>query len=84
MSTGASFELFEEDPSGTNRRALALSTIPGTRHRSAAFFCAQQAGRALAIVISQDGDVSLFRRLPDGAVLRVGPFALGTGLTVGS
>ena len=33
--------------------------------------------------VSQDGDVSLFRRLPDGGVLRIGPFALGTGLTVG-
>ena len=36
------------------------------------------------MVVSQDGDVSLFRRLPDGTVLRIGPFALGTGLTVGS
>jgi hypothetical protein len=83
MSTGESFALYAEDPSGANRRALPLSTIPGTRHRSAASFCAQQTGRALAIVVSQDGDVSLFRRLPDGAVLRIGPFALGTGLTVG-
>lgn len=82
MSTGESFALYEEDAAGTNRRALLLSTIPGTRHRSAASFCAQQTGRALAIVVSQDGDVSLFRRLSDGGVLRIGPFALGTGLTV--
>ena len=83
MSTGDSFALYAEDANGESRRALPLSTIPGTRHRSAAFFCAQQIGQALAIVVSQDGDVSLFRRLPDGAVLRIGPFALGTGLTVG-
>jgi hypothetical protein len=83
MSTGDSFALYAEDATGENRRALPLSTIPGTRHRSAAFFCAQQTGQALAIVVSQDGDVSLFRRLTDGAVLRIGPFALGTGLTIG-
>jgi len=83
-STTQPFALTAEDTDGTNRRELPLSTIPGTRHRSAAFFCAQQTGQALAIVVSQDGDVSLFGRQRDGSVLRVGPFVLGTGLTVGS
>ena len=77
------FALFAEDVDGTNRRELPLSLIPGTRHRSAASFCAQQTGQALAIVVSQDGDVSLFDGNSDGSVLRIGPFVLGTGLTVG-
>jgi hypothetical protein len=76
------FPLSAEDIDGNNRRELSLSAIPGTRHRSAAFFCAQQPGQALAIVVSQDGDVSLFGRLPGGSVVRIGPFILGTGLTV--
>ena len=59
---------FAEDVDGTNRRDLPLSLIPGTRHRSAASFCAQQTGQALAIVVSQDGDVSLF----DGNRGRIG------------
>ncbi len=77
------FSLLAEDVDGTNRRELPLSSIPGTRHRSAASFCAQQAGQALAIVVSQDGDVSLFDGNADGSVLRIGPFVLGTGLTAG-
>jgi|GEM_PF-6257269 hypothetical protein len=52
------------------------------RHRSAALFCAWQAGQALAIVVSQDGDVTLFGRQDDGAVRRIGPYALGVGLAV--
>jgi hypothetical protein len=53
------------------------------RHRSAALFCAQQAGVALAIVVSQDGDVTLFGRQPaDGYVRSIGPFALGVGIGV--
>ena len=35
-------------------------------------------------VVSQDGDVTLFGRRKDGSVLRMGPFALGTGLAVGA
>jgi hypothetical protein len=77
------FALVAEDVDGTNQRELPLSLIPGTRHRSAASFCAQQPGQALAIAVSQDGDVSLFDGNPDGSVLRIGPFVLGTGLTVG-
>jgi len=52
------------------------------RHRSAALFCARQQGQALAIVVSQDGDVTLFGRQKDGVVRRKGPYALGVGLAV--
>lgn len=68
----------EEGPT----RTLLLSEIPGMRHRSAALFCASQTGQALAIVVSQDGDVTLFGRQDDGAVRRIGPYALGVGLAV--
>jgi hypothetical protein len=77
------FPLLAEDPGGDTKHDLPLSTIPGTRHRSAAMFCAQQPGHAFAIVISQDGDVSLFSRRLDDSVLRIGPFAFGAGLAVG-
>jgi len=77
------FPLLAEDPDGDTKHDLPLSAIPGTRHRSAAMFCAQQPGRAFAIVISQDGDVSLFGRHLDDSVLRVGPFAFGAGLAIG-
>lgn len=52
----------------------------GNRHRSAAFFCARQKGFALALVVSQDGDVSLFARKRKGGVLKIGPFELGVGV----
>jgi hypothetical protein len=63
-------------------RELSLSEIPGMRHRSAALFCAQQTGQALAIVVSQDGDVTLVGRQDDGVVRNIGPFALGVGVGV--
>jgi hypothetical protein len=83
-------ELLQEEASPTfeakDRTAqpasLSMSAIPGMRHRSAAQFCMQHEGQALAIVVSQDGDVSLFGRQPDGSVMRIGPFALGVGLGV--
>ena len=75
--------LMAEEPEGHGAHELSLSAFPGTRHRSAVMFCAQHPGQALAIVISHDGDVSLFGRRPDGSVLRIGPFALGAGLAVG-
>lgn len=63
-------------------RPLELGEIPGMRHRSAALFCARQQGQALAIVVSQDGDVTLFGRQNDGVVRHKGPYALGVGLAV--
>ena len=77
-----------EEPSETSDsgpglpQPLSLATLTGMRHRSAAAFCANQPGQALAIVVSQDGDVSLFGRRDDGTVHRIGPFALGIGLSV--
>jgi len=44
----------------------------GTRHRSAARFCAAVPG-AVAVVISQDGEMREFTRLPDGRVAVCGP-----------
>jgi hypothetical protein len=71
---------FDADEAPT--QPLGLSEIRGMRHRSAAMFCNQQPGQALALVVSQDGDVTFFGRQPDGVVRRIGPFALGVGLGV--
>lgn len=82
------FAIVQEEASSTSEAGprtagtLKLSDIAGMRHRAAALFCRQQEGQALAIVISQDGDVFLFGRKPTGDVLRIGPFALGVGLGV--
>ncbi len=54
----------------------------GMRHRSAAQFCSNQKGQALAIVVSQDGDVTLVGRRDDGSVHKIGPFALGIGVAM--
>lgn len=44
-------------------KLASLSDFPGNRHRSAILWCASQtSGLALAIVASQDGDVTLFGR----------------------
>ena len=51
--------------------AVYLSAF-GTRHRSAARFCAQVPG-AVAVVISQDGEMRELTRLPDGRVGVCGP-----------
>jgi hypothetical protein len=51
-----------EEPSETSDsgpgspQPLLLATVSGMRHRSAAAFCANQPGQALAIVVSQDGE----------------------------
>ncbi len=52
----------------------------GTRHRSAARFCAKMPG-AVAVVVSQDGEMREFTRLPDGRVGICGPL---TPMTVSS
>jgi len=57
----------------------SIEDYKGMRHRSAVQFCANQDGRALAIVVSQDGDVTLVGRRDDGTVHKIGPFALGIG-----
>lgn len=51
------------DPLDRGFKPAFLSDFPGNRHRSAILWCAAQtSGLALAIVASQDGDVSLFGR----------------------
>jgi|GEM_PF-2233496 len=52
----------------------------GTRHRSAARFCAKVPG-AVAMVVSQDGETRELTRLPDGRVGVCGPL---TPMTVSS
>ncbi len=84
IKSSAEVKLMTRDIGSQDARPILLAAIPGTRHRSAAMFCAQQPGQALAIVISQDGDVTLFGRRGDGSVLKIGPFALGAGLAVGA
>jgi hypothetical protein len=70
-----------EDPRlpGSEREVL-VSTIGGNRHRSAILFCTQQPGLALALVASQDGDLSLVGRKDDGRAHVIRPFELGEGL----
>jgi hypothetical protein len=70
-----------EDPRqpGTEQEVL-VSSIGGNRHRSAVLFCMQQEGLALALVASQDGDLSLVGRKDDGRAHVIRPFELGEGL----
>jgi hypothetical protein len=74
-------EVVIEDPRdpGVERRDKP-SSIGGNRHRSALCFCKQQEGLALAMVASQDGNLSLFARRPDGLVHAIRPYELGVGL----
>jgi len=70
-----------EDPRTPGRETRAtVARLGGNRHRSAACFCAQQTGRALAFVASQDGDLSFFMRRTDGLVQCLRPYELGVGL----
>lgn len=74
-------EVVLEDPRTPEVRArVPLATLGGNRHRSAVAFCAQQRERALALVASQDGDLSLFVRGDEGLVHAIRPFELGVGL----
>jgi len=70
-----------EDPRlpGTERE-VPVSAIGGNRHRSEVLFCKQQAGLALALVASQDGDLSLVGRKDDGRAHVIRPFELGEGI----
>ena len=74
-------EIVLEDPrGGVPERRATLSELGGNRHRSAVCFCSQQPGRALALVASQDGDLSIFARRDDGLVHVIRPFELGVGI----
>jgi hypothetical protein len=70
-----------EDPRlpGTEQE-VPVSAIGGNRHRSAVLFCKQQEGLALALVASQDGDLSLVGRKDDGRAHVIRPFELGEGI----
>lgn len=74
-------EVVLEDPRalGQERRA-PLASLGGNRHRSAVCFCAQQESLALALVASQDGDLSFFARRKDGLVHVLRPYELGVGI----
>lgn len=75
-------EVVLEDPRaiGEECRISSLASLGGNRHRSAICFCAQQAGLALALVASQDGDLSFFARRADGLVHALRPYELGVGI----
>jgi hypothetical protein len=51
-------------------RAQAASSLKGARHKSALWFC-QAWPAALALVVSQDGDISLYAREPGSAAVIV-------------
>jgi hypothetical protein len=57
------------EPTATGELVIAAF---GTRHRSAARFCARVPG-AVVVVVSQDGEMREFTRLPDGRVGVCGP-----------
>jgi hypothetical protein len=77
-----SLNLLIEDPETGVVSEGTEADLPGMRHRSAASFCSLQAGQALAVVVSQDGDVSFFGREASGRVRKIGPFVLGTSITL--
>jgi len=70
-----------EDPrSPGTEREVSVSVVGGNRHRSAVVFCKHQEGLALALVASQDGDLSLVGRKDDGRAHVIRPFELGEGI----
>jgi hypothetical protein len=74
-------EIDVEDPTGSGEvKATPITELGGSRHRSAACYCAQQRDAALAFVASQDGDLSVFIRRKDGLVHCLRPYELGIGL----
>ena len=77
-------KLTKEGPSkpGVIESASIEKDYRGMRHRSAAQFCANQPGQALALVVSQDGDVTLVARRDDGTVHKMGPYASGIGVAM--
>jgi sensor domain DACNV-containing protein len=78
---GVPDEVSVEDPTCPGEmKPTKTEELGGTRHRSAACFCAQQRDIALAIVASQDGDLSVFIRHEDGRIHCLRPYELGIGL----
>jgi len=74
-------EIGVEDPTCPGEvKPTRTAELGGTRHRSAACFCAQQRDIALAFVASQDGDLSVFIRHEDGRIHCLRPYELGIGL----
>ena len=74
-------EINVEDPAGSGEvKMTPITELGGSRHRSAACYCAQQRDAALAFVASQDGDLSVFIRREDGQIHCLGPYELGIGL----
>jgi hypothetical protein len=70
-----------EDPTGPGDVKLTpINEVGGSRHRSAACYCARQRDAALAFVASQDGDLSVFIRREDGQIHCLRPYELGIGL----
>jgi Probable sensor domain DACNV len=81
MATVADPVVVLEDPRHPGSEVeTPVSSIGGHRHRSAVMFCMQQDGLALALVASQDGDLSLVGRKDDGRAHVIRPFELGEGL----
>jgi hypothetical protein len=64
---------------GDEELPLRLSDLGGNRHRSAVCFCASQESLALALVCSQDGDLSIVGRRNKGDVLVVRPYEFALG-----
>jgi hypothetical protein len=74
-------EINVEDPTGSGEvKATPITELGGSRHRSAACYCAQQRDAALAFVASQDGDLSVFIRGEDVQIHCLRPYELGIGL----
>lgn len=72
----------EIDPEDLSEKPLRISEFRGARHRAAIRFCQAQAA-GIAIVASQDGDVSIFardpQRDPPRGVVAYGPYRYGVG-----
>jgi hypothetical protein len=74
-------EVLVENPRALGHLEAALvSSLGGNRHRSAVCFCAQQECAALALVASQDGDLSYLVRGLGGRVHVLRPYELGVGI----
>jgi hypothetical protein len=79
-SVGDPIVVLEDPRQPGSEVEVPVSSIGGNRHRSAVVFCTQQRGLALALVASQDGDLSLVGRKDDGRAHVIRPFELGEGL----
>jgi hypothetical protein len=82
VPSAGNLSLLVEDPETGAESEGTEADLSGMRHRSAASFCSLQTGQAIAVVVSQDGEVSFFGRESGGRVRKIGPFVLGAGITV--